>query len=339
MRILVLGGTRFLGLHFARVALTAGHDVTVFHRGTTGPGAVPGASERLGDRDGHLDGISDETWDAVVDTSGYVPRVVRESVSLLRRRAPYYLFVSTISVYADFRRAGVDEDAPVATVEDRTSEDVEADYGALKALCEEVVRDGFPAGAMIVRPGLIVGPNDPTDRFTYWPMRILRPGAVLAPGRPERPIQFIDARDLATWMLSMVERCATGTFNAASPAGMFTMGALLDTTRRVLAPRRRVEWLDEDFLFAHDVGEWMELPLWLRADGPMAGMLSVSMERAVTAGLRLRPLADTVADTAQWAEEAGRWKGRKAGMATARERELISAWRRAQTGGMANSNR
>lgn len=330
MRILVLGGTKFLGLHFARLAVEAGHRVTVFHRGQTGTGAVVGAEERLGDRDGGLEPLADGVWDAVVDTSGYVPRVVSQSVSLLRGRAPHYLFVSTISVYADFRLPGLDEQSAVATVDDPTTEDFVAHYGALKALCEGAVQEGFAEGALVVRPGLIVGPNDPSDRFTYWPMRLRRPGTVLAPGRPERPIQLIDVRDLAAWMLRLVEQRTTGTFNATSPPGAMTMGDLLDTGRAVLAPRRRVEWVDDAFLLEHGVGEWMELPLWLRAGGPMDGMMSASVERALSSGLVFRPLAETVADTAAWAEEAGRWRGRAAGMAAARERDLLAAWRVAE---------
>src|SRR6266487_2610867 len=214
MRILVLGGTQFLGRHFVEAALRGGHEVTLFNRGRTRPQLFPGAEHRRGDRDGDLRSLAGGKWDAVVDTSGFVPRVVQQSAQLLRSRVGRYLFVSSVSVYADFSRPGVDEDAPVARLEEETEDHRSRAYGALKALCEETVRETYGAHTTIVRPGLIVGPWDPTGRFTYWPVRIADGGRVLAPEPRDAPVQVIDARDLAEWCLHLLERDVEGTFNA-----------------------------------------------------------------------------------------------------------------------------
>lgn len=326
MRILVLGGTRFLGRHFAYRAVEAGHAVTLFHRGqSAGIGSVPGAQERIGDRDGGLSALGAGEWDSVLDTSGYVPRVVRQSAAHLGGRVGHYAFVSTISVYADFRHPGLHEESGLLSLDDPESEDVAAQYGALKAACEGVVEAAFPGRTLIVRPGLIVGPHDPSDRFTYWPMRIARPGPVLAAGRPGRAIQLIHADDLAAWTLAMMERGMTGTYNATSPPDAMTMGGLIDTCRAELAPRRRVVWADDAFLTEHKVGAWIEIPLWLPAGAGMDGMLQARVDRALAAGLHVRPLADTVVETARWAREAGRWRQRKAGLAVGRERALLAS--------------
>ena len=329
MRVLILGGTKFLGRHLAEQAVAAGHAVTLFHRGVTGRGVVPGAEEVLGDRDGGLDVLRGRTWDLVVDTSGYVPRVVAQSVRGLADAVGHYTFVSTISVYADFSRPGLDVDAPVLALPDPASEDVGSHYGALKALCERVVLNTFGGRALIVRPGLIVGPYDPTDRFTYWPMRLGRPGAVLAPGRPERQVQLIDARDLAAWMLSMATAGATGVFNATGPEGALSMAAMLEAVARGVRRPARLVWLDDDVLGRAEVGAWMELPLWLPASARMDGMLAADISPALARGLRFRPLEETARDTHAWAEGEGRWRRRQAGMAPRRERELLRLWRQA----------
>jgi 2'-hydroxyisoflavone reductase len=327
VRILVLGGTSFLGRHFAQQAVEAGHSVTLFHRGKTGRGVVVGAEERLGDRDGGLDALAGGRWDVAVDTCGYVPRVVEQSVRFLKDSVDHYTFVSTISVYADFSAPGLTEEGALLPLPEPASEDVQKYYGALKAVCERVVLDALGPRALIVRPGLIVGPYDPTDRFTYWPMRMGRPGPVLAPGRPERTVQLIDARDLGAWMLDMAERREAGVYNATGPDRPLSMAAMIEACGRGLGHRPRIVWVDDAFLTNREVGAWMELPLWLPDSAGMGGMLSADVSRAVAKGLRFRPLEEIARDTAAWAEGEGRWRGRKAGMAPRRERELLAAWR------------
>lgn len=328
MRLLILGGTQFLGRHFADQAVAAGHDVTVFHRGKTAPGSVAGATEVLGDRDGGLGALGTATFDAVIDTSGYLPRVVRQSAEAFRGRTPYYLFVSTISVYADFSRAGIQEGAATIVLDDPASEDVSAHYGGLKVLCEQAVLDVVGAErTCLVRPGLIVGPLDPTDRFTYWPMRLGRPGPVLVPGRPGQRVQWIDVRDLAAWMLRLAEAGTTGVFNATGPATPCTFGAFLEGTMDALGRHPRLVAADETFLLDSGVAQWMDLPMWLAAQSNMDGMLKADIRAALDAGLTLRPLGETVRDTAAWAQTAGRWRSRTTGLRPARERELLAAHR------------
>jgi 2'-hydroxyisoflavone reductase len=256
MQILILGGTQFLGRHAVDAALERGHEVTLFNRGQTRPELYPDVEKLRGDRDGDLGALAGRTFDAVVDTSGYVPRIVRETIDALGE-VGHYTFVSTIAVY-DLSEPG-GEDAPVQQLEEETEEWREA-YGPLKALCEEVVRERYP-DAFVPRPGLIVGPWDPTGRFTYWPTRIAAGGRVLAPEPRDAPQEVIHARDLADWMIDAAERGLGGTYNATSP--VFPREELLETTRRVAESDAELVWVDPQFLIDHDVGEWMELPLWL----------------------------------------------------------------------------
>src|SRR5688572_29497367 len=197
MRLLVLGGTKFLGRAVVEAAVARGHEPTLFHRGLTNPGLFPDLEHLRGDRDGGLAALQGRTWDAVIDPSGYVPRIVRASAELLADAVEHYTFISSISVYPSFPTPGMDESSPVGTLEDPTVEDVPAHYGPLKALCEQAAEAAMPGRVFHVRAGLIVGPNDPSDRFTYWPVRVAKGGDVLAPGSPERPVQIIDVRDLA----------------------------------------------------------------------------------------------------------------------------------------------
>ncbi len=327
MRILVLGGTSFLGRHFAEAAVAAGHDVTLFHRGVTGRGAVVGAREILGDRRGDLGALAAGRWQGVLDTSGYLPAVVARSVAALRAAADAYLFVSSISAYADFSRPGLTEAAALAELADPASEDIAADYGALKAACEAEVQRAFGEAALIVRPGLIVGPYDPSDRFTYWPLRFGRGGVALVPGSPQRPVQLIDARDLALWLLSMMERGTGGVYNATGPAERLTMAALVEACREASERPSRPVWVDDRFLVERNVGQWLELPLWLSDESHMDGMMTADIGAAVRSGLAFRPLVETARDTRIWAEGPGRRRRRKAGMTRARERALLAEWR------------
>jgi len=331
VRLLVLGGTRFLGRHLAEQALQRGHAVTLLHRGRSGPGLFPQAEHLVADRDADLSVLDGRRWDAVVDTSAYLPRQVHAAADRLAGRVGQYQLVSSISVYAAFDTPGLDEDAALQTLPDPDTQQVTGDtYGGLKALCEAAARQRFGAGCLVSRPGLLVGPHDPTGRFTWWLQRLARGGEVLAPGEPAAPVQFIDARDAAAWMLRQAERGGAGTFNLTGPATALTMGELLDAARRLLAPAARLCWVDEDFLLAQGVAPWTELPLWL----PRAqqGLDQVGIARALASGLQCRPLAATLADTAAWAAEAGAGGAGAArsavGLTPQREAELLAAWHR-----------
>ncbi len=324
MKILILGGTKFLGRHLVDAALAQGHQVTLFNRGKTNPGLFPGVEERQGDRDGALDALKEGTWDVVIDTSGYVPRVVRASAELLKPRTQRYVFISSVSVYADFAVEDIDEDYPVGKVEDPTTEDVQEFYGPLKALCEEAVQDVYGDQALIIRPGLIVGPHDPTDRFTYWIRRFGRGGDVLVPGRPQRLQQFIDVRDLAEWTVKAATSSLTGVFNATGPAQRFTMGELVEAIQEAVPNAGNPVWVDEAFLAEHEVGEWIEMPLWIAESHGWPGFEAASIARALNAGLTFRPVTETVRDTWDWDKE--RTGPMAAGMEAEREADLLKAW-------------
>jgi 2'-hydroxyisoflavone reductase len=316
VRLLVLGGTKFLGRAIVEAALARGHELTLFNRGQTNAELFPEVEHLTGDRDGDLTALEGGRWDAAVDTSGYFPRIVRESAELLARRADHYTFISSVSVYADMS-TGPNEESPIGTLEDETVEDLGEqfeNYGPLKALCEQAAERAFPGRALIVRPGLIVGPHDPTDRFTYWPRRLARGGEILAPGPPERPAQFVDVRDLAEWIVRAIEDGLTGVFNATN-TGVSFGDVLADAD---------VTWVTDEFLVEHGVGEWMELPLWI-ADSSMAGMSDTDVSRAVAAGLRFRPVEETVRDTAAWDAARGDYTP-NAGLAPEREADLLDAW-------------
>ncbi|MFN2468325.1 MAG: epimerase [Gaiellaceae bacterium] len=315
-------------------ALERGHDVTLFNRGETDPGLFPEAEHLRGDRDGDLSALAGRSWDAVVDPSGYVPRVVRASGELLSGAVGHYVFVSSISAYAPPLARGFGEEAPLLELDDPGVEEVAGDtYGGLKVLCERVVAEVFPGRHANVRAGLIVGPHDPTGRFTYWPVRIARGGDVLAPGNPGRQVQFVDARDLGSWLVTLSEERTSGAFNATGPEPPVTMGDLLEACRRVGGSDARLVWVDEPFLLEREVGQWMELPLWL-ADGD-AAILQAGVGRAVAAGLRFRPMEDTIRDTLAWAtlgeETGGLASGLEigeAGMRPGREAQLLEEWAR-----------
>ena len=331
VKLLVLGGTKFLGRAVVEAALARGHDVTLFNRGRTNPELFPEAEHLRGDRDGDLSALEGRTWDAVVDPSGYVPRVVRASAELLAPAVGHYTFVSSISVYREPLAPGFDESAPLEELDDPATENVSESYGGLKVVCERVVAAVFPATHANVRAGLVVGPHDPTGRFTYWPVRVARGGEVLAPGVPGRHVQFIDARDLAAWIVDLAERRVPGTFNATGPVPPVSMGELLEVCKSVAGGDADIVWVDEEFLRAEGVGPWMELPLWLaREDG---AIFDADVSRAIAAGLGFRPLEETVRDTIEWVAAGGTTAPLasgidigEAGMRPERERELLDAW-------------
>jgi 2'-hydroxyisoflavone reductase len=318
VRLLLLGGPKFLGRAVIDAALERNHEVTQFNRGATGADLYPDVPRILGDRDGGLDGLRGGEWDAVVDTSGYLPRLVGASAELLKDVVGHYVFVSSISVYASFAEI-VDEHAPVAELSEPGSEDIGRDYGALKALCEQAVGSVFPGRATAVRAGLVVGPHDPTGRFSYWPHRVARGGDVLVPGPAWRPVQLVDVRDLAAWIVSAAELQLPGVFNATGPT---TMGAVIDAARRVTGASVRAVEVDDAFLGEHEVGEWMELPLWVDTrQEEWRRFLEVDASKAVAAGLTFRPLDETVAATLSDAETV-----EGVGLTPERERELLDAW-------------
>ncbi|TAM73645.1 NAD-dependent epimerase/dehydratase family protein [bacterium] len=326
MKLLILGGTRFLGRHIAETASAAGHAVTIFHRGQTPCPLPANVLERFGDRTTpDVATLARERWDLVVDTSGFDPETVGRAARALEPAIGRYIFVSTISVYADASIPDIAEDAPLAALV--PTDEVSARYGPLKAAAEGAARDILGARATIVRPGLIIGPYDPTDRFTYWAERLARGGNVLAPGRPERPVQFIDARDLAWWLLRLAEDDATGTFNATGPLVASTMGELLETGIAVLNPPRgtRLHWVDDEALLAAGIAPWNELPLWLPECSDHLGFLQVNIERARAAGLRTRDVASTFRDTAAWAATLPSEREYAVGLIPERERGLLES--------------
>jgi 2'-hydroxyisoflavone reductase len=320
MRILVLGGTKFLGRHVVDAALERGHDVTLFNRGQTRPELFPEVEKLRGDRDGDLGALAGRAFDAVVDTSGYVPRIVELTLDALGD-VGHYGFVSSISAYGDLSKPPHEGD-PVATLKEPTENPQSEAYGALKALCEQAVLARFPE-AFVPRPGLIVGPWDPTGRFTYWPERSARGGQVLVPGPPERHVQVIHARDLADWIVAAAEERLGGIYNAVGP--VTTMSDVFETCRTVAGTDAEPVWADADFLAEHEVEEWMELPLWI-ADPDYSAMLDAPADRAVAAGLRNRPLAETVADTLAWVRSGEAPDDPPAGLDPEKEQRVLAAW-------------
>jgi 2'-hydroxyisoflavone reductase len=320
VKLLVLGGTVFLGRHVVEAALEDGHEVTIFTRGRTNPELYPEVEHLRGHRDGELGALHGRAFDAVVDPSGFVPRVVRQSGDLLADAVERYVFISTISVYADPSRP-LRDDSPLAELTDPHDEDVATHYGALKAACEAVLDERYGARATSVRAGLIAGPFDPTNRFTYWCTRLARGGDVLAPGDPDRPVQFIDARDLAEWVVRLAERGHGGSLNATGPEAPLTMADALTRIATGVGGEGRLVWIDDRTLLDAGVEEWTELPLWI-ADPAFAGMLRADVSRALAAGLHLRPAEQTAADTLAWAASAG---DQRAALTADKERRLLDA--------------
>jgi 2'-hydroxyisoflavone reductase len=319
VRLLLLGGPKFVGRAVIEAALAAGHKVTTFNRGRTNPGEFREVEELHGDRHGDLESLRGRGWDAVLDTSAYVPQVVRSAAAALENQVERYLFVSSISVYADYSRP-TREDAPKETLAEGHPADEllpdYANYGALKVLCEQAVEERFAGRALIVRPGLIVGPHDSTDRFTYWPRRAELRRPLLAPAPPEASVQLIDVRDLAEWMVRLLERGTTGAFNATSPPGAHTFGSMLDASGAT-----EVTWVDEAFLLEHGVEPWSDLPVWIPAgDADMAYFHRADVSPALDAGLTFRPLEETARAVPQWNGTAG--------LSPERETELLAEWSR-----------
>lgn len=339
LRILILGGTRFIGLHMTALALERGHTLTFFNRGKTKTDRYPDVERIKGDRNGEIDGLKGRQWDAVIDNSGYVPRHVKLSAELLAPNVKQYVFVSSISVYPNFSVAR-DESSPVGKLADETIEKVDGEtYGPLKALCEQAAERAVPGRTTIIRPGLIVGPDDNTDRFTYWPARAARGGEFIAPGAPTDAFQIIDARDLAAFTLNAVENNHTGVYNLVSNVNDFKFGELTDAciaaANKLAGPadKPRAVFLPADFLEQQQVAPWSEMPVWLPAKGDEAAFAGTSNEAALAKGLKIMPLRKTVNDTLAWhlkrpAEEREKLK---AGIAPDKEATVLATWKARKT--------
>src|ERR1700682_1600258 len=341
LRILILGGTGFTGPYQIRYALSRGHKVTTFNRGKTHPGETPGEVEqRVGDRNGKLDALKNRQWDVVIDNPTTLPAWVRDVAQILKGNVERYIFTSTISVYGEIKQ-GVDESAPLAKYEgpDPYKETLEAmkasgykTYGPLKALSEKEAGKWFPGKTLIIRPGLIVGPRDETDRFTYWPVRIDRGGEVLAPGSPNDPVQFIDARDLAEWTIRMVENRETGIYNATGPGKPLGIGGMLDGIKAALKSNATFTWVMEDFLTRQKVEPWSDMPVWT---GKESGVARAKIDRALSKGLTFQPLDETARDALAWfkSQSQDRQSHPKAGLTKERETEVLAAWHKQSPSG------
>src|ERR1700730_15985820 len=312
MKILILGGTVFLGPHLIEAALARGHQITIFNRGQHNSDWHPEVEKLRGDRSHETQVLQGRRWDAVIDTCGYLPGVVRKSAELLANAVGHYTFISSCSVYANFNLAGTDEDAPVSTI---TSEQVNVAekidtgeratavtygkmYGALNAFCERAAEEAMPGRVLNVRAGLLVGPYDYSDRFTYWVHRVAQGGEVLAPGQPGRRVRVMDARDLAERIIRMTEIRQTGIYNATGAEDGLTMGRLLEECQTVSGSPATFIWASEKFLVDQKVGAWSEMPLWIPEE--RNGIFLVNNDKAISAGLTFRPLSDTIKDTLTW---------------------------------------
>jgi 2'-hydroxyisoflavone reductase len=327
LKVLIFGGTGFIGPHFVRTLSEAGHTVTLFNRGKRNPGLFKDVETLIGDRNGQVDAIKGRKWDVVIDDSGYLPAQVQLTADLLKDNCEHYIFVSSISAYADLTPPGIDEDYHLAQLKDPTVKEVnEQTYGGLKALCEQIVERTYGTRQAVIRPTYIVGPGDHTDRFTYWPVRASRGGEMLAPGTAADPIQFIDVRDLAEFMRTCVEQRVSGRYNACNPPGAVTMGELLETSKRLSRADTRFVWGDLQFLESQKLLEGGEIPIWSPTTGEFAGASLVSSARAVAKGLRFRDLETTVRDTLAWHEQRPPEQKQKlrAGLTAEREAELLS---------------
>lgn len=345
MKLLILGGTRFVGRHLVTAALARNHEITLFNRGKHPSAALQSVETIYGDRNSDLAQLQGRRWDAVVDTCGYLPRTVSASAEILSHSVDAYVFISSLSVYADVSVLGIDETAPLKTLTDEELQKANAIdssgqasavtygamYGGLKALCEQAAEEALPNRVLIIRPGLIVGPFDYTDRFTYWVARVARGGEVLAPGRPDRYVQFIDVRDLAEWSVRMIERKGSGVYNAAGLPKNLTMGRVLEECKTVSESDASFTWADERFLLQEKVAAWSEMPLWLPEEGAphMKGFMFINCHKAVAAGLSCRLLNDTIKDTLIWRKTNHADEELKAGMDRDKEQRLLRKWHEA----------
>ena len=335
LRMLILGGTGFIGPAQVEYAISRGHTVTLFNRGRTNPSLFPGVEKLVGDRNapnGYDALKGNREWDVVIDNPTTYPRWVRGAADALAGRTKHYMYVSTISVFSDFSRPGMDEDGPLNAPGDPEATAMTpqgpASYGSLKVRSEMDAKERFGANVTIVRPGLIVGPGDLSDRFSYWPVRVEKGGEILAPGTPDDPTQYVDARDLSQWMIRLAENRVMGTFNATGPATPTNMAQMLYGIKAVTGGDARFTWVDADFLQAQKVSAWSEMPVWQPARGRTAGFMSIDCSKAYAAGLTFRPLAVTVKDTLDWyhTRPAEQQERLRAGIAPEKEAQVLAAW-------------
>ncbi len=330
-RVLILGGTGFIGPHFVHALTTGGHTVTLFNRGKRDPEAKQGVEQLLGDRNDNLKSLEGRDWDVIVDNSGYTPNQVKLSTGLLRPRSKHYIFISSIAVYDDFQDPPIDESHKLAPIGNMNQDKLEGDnYGPLKVLCEAVVQQSYGKHAGIIRPTYIAGPGDFSDRFTYWPFRMAQGGEMLAPGTPGDPIQYIDVRDLADFVRVGVEKRVAGVFNLTTPPRWATMGKLLDASRRVTGADTKIRWASAEFLMeqkAAEPGMWasQEIPIWAPPAGQSLGHGLVASARAEAKGLKYRPLETTIRETLEWQKVRPADKQKlRSGLTPEREAELLA---------------
>ncbi len=332
LNILILGGTAFTGPHQIKYALDRGHNVSIFNRGKTNPTFnkeyFKEVEHLVGDRNDNLNSLKGRTWDAVIDNSATYPRWVKQTTDILKDNVGTYLFTSSLSVHADFSVKGITEKHPIATIDDHTIEDMSS-YGPLKALSEKVTQKAFKNRAIIVRPHLIVGPGDRTDRWTYWPVRINRGGEVLAPGNPIQPAQYIDARDLSEFDIHLIENNLYGTYTAVGPLGKLTMSEMLYGIKAVVSNEVSFAWVDQNFILENKIKPWTEITAWMPSGGEFDGFCSFDNSNAVKAGIKYRPLAVTAKDTLKWWKTLPqeRRENPKAGLSISKEKEVLKKWK------------
>jgi len=325
VNVLIIGGSNFLGPHVIDALLRRKHRVTIFNRGRNPAPRGEGVERIVGDRAADIDRLRGREFDAVIDTCGFFPRIVAMSVDALAPMVRSYIFVSSISVYVDPMEPPRDESCALATIDDPTIEEITPEsYGALKALCEAAVAKKMEGRAAIVRPGLVVGPLDPTDRFTYWPHRAAAGGEMLVPGAPEHNISFIDVRDLAEFIAGAAELGLRGTFNASGDTARTTMGDLIASCLRAAGGDTKATWVDEQFVKANEIVPWSELPAWIPTGED--SLMWATSAKAVAAGLRYRPLDETVKAVLEYTREKGLDRALKAGLSREREAELLRRW-------------
>lgn len=326
MKILVIGGTIFVGRHIVEAALERGHEVTLFNRGRTETGLFANVERIVGDRFESLDKLVWRNWDVIIDTSAYVPRAVSKSCDALKLNCESYTYISTGSVYKDKSKIGINEDHETLVPKDPDSlEWSDETYGEMKSGCEVVVQKTFAERALIIRPGVVVGPYDPTDRFTYWPVRVKEGGVVLAPSTPDRPVQFIDGRDLGEWTIRLIEAKATGVFNAVGPDYRLTMAKLLNECKLVTNSNAEFVWVSDQQLLQHNVEPWSEMPFWIPENSDSVGMALRDNNKAIRSGLKFRALHETITDTLKWWQREKAGSELKAGVSREREAEILSA--------------
>jgi 2'-hydroxyisoflavone reductase len=340
MKILIIGGTKFLGRHLVNAALKNGHEVTLFNRGRKySDDEIETVEQIHGDRNSDLDKLDGRRWDAVIDTCGYLPQTVKMSAEFLRDAVNQYVFISSGSVYADVSRPNYDETTKIAQLNEQQKKEVEKIdpkgeltgpvlgeyYGALKALCEQEAEKAMPGRALNVRAGMIVGAFDPTDRFTYWVMRAAKGGKILAPGTPENFIQLIDASDLSKWIIKMIEKNETGIYNATSKPFELTFGKMLGEIKTASRSDAEFVWVSEEFLNHEKVAPWSEMPFYLsESNEEIKNFLTMNVDKALEKGLRFRPLSDTIRETLNWRQTKS--DELKAGITAEREAELLNKW-------------